>query len=50
MRPLTGQDVFLVDRAYYSFGGWLDDTIRASLDALKEGWNLDFKLPKNGQE
>ncbi|KAL9951517.1 hypothetical protein ACROYT_G044192 [Oculina patagonica] len=43
-RPLTGQDVFLVDRAYYSFGGWLDDTIQSSLDALKEGWNLDFVL------
>ncbi|XP_078354103.1 uncharacterized protein LOC144638735 [Oculina patagonica] len=43
-RPLTGQDVFLVDRAYYSFGGWLDDTIRASLVALKEGWKLDFVL------
>ncbi|XP_020604005.1 uncharacterized protein LOC110042957 [Orbicella faveolata] len=44
MRPLTGQDVFLVDRAFYSFGGWLDDTIKSSLDALKEGWNLDFTL------
>jgi len=44
MRPLTGQDVFLVDRAYFSFGGWLDNTIQASLDALNEGWNLDFKL------
>jgi len=43
-RPLTGQDVFLVDRAFYSFGGWLDDTIQSSIDALKEGWNLDFTL------
>ncbi|KAL9951507.1 hypothetical protein ACROYT_G044177 [Oculina patagonica] len=45
-RPLTGQDVFLVDRAYYSFGGRLDDTIQSSLDALKEGWNLVNYLSK----
>ncbi|XP_022782194.1 uncharacterized protein LOC111323160, partial [Stylophora pistillata] len=27
-RPLIGQDVFLVDRAFNNFGGWLQDTLR----------------------
>lgn len=39
-RPLTGQDVFLVDRAFNNFGGWLQDTLRSVNDALVAGWNV----------
>ena len=41
-RPLAGQDVFLVNRAYYNFGGYLEYTIRSALEALKEGWNSEL--------
>ena len=45
-RPLTGQDVFLVDKAYYNFGGYLQDTILSTNATLGEGWNvpLPFEL------
>ncbi|KAJ7372521.1 hypothetical protein OS493_019030 [Desmophyllum pertusum] len=39
-RPLTGQDVFLVNRAFYNFGGYLDDDILSTKEALDEGWKL----------
>ena len=42
-RPLTGNDVFLVGKAFYNFGGWLEDIIQSANEALKEGWK--FKMP-----
>ncbi|XP_029184825.2 uncharacterized protein LOC114952918 [Acropora millepora] len=41
-RPLPGSDVFLADKAYYNFGGWLEDTILSANEAYKEGWNTTF--------
>ncbi|XP_015755689.1 PREDICTED: uncharacterized protein LOC107335208 isoform X5 [Acropora digitifera] len=41
-RPLPGFDVFLADKAYYNFGGWLEDTILSANEAYKEGWNTPF--------
>ncbi|KAJ7356122.1 hypothetical protein OS493_026502 [Desmophyllum pertusum] len=41
-RPLTGQDVFLVNRAFYNFGGYLDDDILSTKEALTEGWKLSL--------
>ncbi|XP_022777440.1 uncharacterized protein LOC111318838 [Stylophora pistillata] len=46
-RPLTGQDVFLVDRAFNNFGGWLQDTLRSANDALVEGWNVTLPFQLN---
>ena len=41
-RLLTGQDVFLVNRAYYNFGGYLEYAIRSAFEAVKEGWNSEL--------
>lgn len=41
-RPLAGNDVFLVGKAFYNFGGWLQDTIYSANEALQEGWNNKF--------
>ncbi|KAK2555026.1 Tryptophan 2-monooxygenase [Acropora cervicornis] len=41
-RPLPGFDVFLADKAYYNFGGWLEDTIHSANEVYKEGWNTPF--------
>ena len=41
-KPLAGNDMFLVGRAFYSFGGMLEDDILSTAEALKEGWNIDF--------
>lgn len=43
-RPLTGHDVFLVNRAYYDFGGYLEYTIRSALEAVQEGWNSELPI------
>ena len=43
-RPLTGQDVFLVNRAYYDFGGYLEYTIRSAFEAVQEGWNSELVI------
>jgi len=43
-RPLPGSDVFLVGKAFYNFGGWLEDTIRSTNEALVEGWKTELKL------
>ena len=40
--PLPGFDVFLADKAYYNFGGWLEDTLKSANEAYKEGWNATF--------
>jgi len=40
--------VFLVGRAFYQFGGWLQDDIKSTAKALKQGWNLPLEL--NGVE
>ncbi|XP_068726208.1 uncharacterized protein [Montipora capricornis] len=41
-RPLRGNDVFLVGKAFYTFGGWLEDTILSAEETLKEGWKTYF--------
>lgn len=41
-RPLAGSDVFLVGKAFYNFGGWLQDTILSAQEALQGGWNVKF--------
>lgn len=41
-RPLSGSDVFLADKAYYNFGGWLEDTILSANEVYKEGWSTKF--------
>lgn len=41
-KPLAGNDVFLVGRAFYSFGGMLEDDILSTAEALKEGWDIDL--------
>ncbi|XP_068733500.1 uncharacterized protein [Montipora capricornis] len=41
-RPLRGNDVFLVGKAFYNFGGWLEDTILSADETLKEGWKTNF--------
>ncbi|XP_068677087.1 uncharacterized protein [Montipora foliosa] len=47
-RPLRGNEVFLVGKAFYNFGGWLEDTILSAEETLKEGWNTSFVwLPKD---
>ena len=43
-RPLNGQDVFLVNRAYYDFGGYLEYTIRSAFEAMQEGWNSQLVI------
>ena len=43
-RPLNGQDVFLVNRAYYDFGGYLEYTIRSAFEAVQEGWNSELVI------
>ncbi|XP_068677090.1 uncharacterized protein [Montipora foliosa] len=41
-RPLRGNDVFLVGKAFYNFGGWLEDTIKSAGETLMEGWQETF--------
>ena len=43
-RPLPGSDVFLVGKAYYNFGGWLEDTIKSTNETLVQGWKTELKL------
>ncbi|XP_015780440.1 PREDICTED: uncharacterized protein LOC107358349 [Acropora digitifera] len=42
-RPLPGSDVFLIGKAFYNFGGWLEDTIRSTNETLVEGWKTELK-------
>ncbi|KAK2564359.1 hypothetical protein P5673_011784 [Acropora cervicornis] len=42
-RPLPGSDVFLVGKAFYNFGGWLEDTIKSTNETLVEGWKTELK-------
>ena len=41
-RPLRGNDVFLVGKAFYNFGGWLEYTILSADETLKERWKTNF--------
>ncbi|XP_068726043.1 uncharacterized protein [Montipora capricornis] len=41
-RPLRGNDVFLVGKAFYNFGGWLEDTVKSAGETLMEGWKAKF--------
>ncbi|XP_067016631.1 L-amino-acid oxidase-like [Acropora muricata] len=43
-RPLPGSDVFLVGKAFYNFGGWLEDTIKSTNETLVEGWKTELPL------
>ena len=43
-RPLPGSDVFLIGKAFYNFGGRLEDTIRSTNETLVEGWKTELKL------
>ncbi|XP_044166868.1 uncharacterized protein LOC114947034 isoform X3 [Acropora millepora] len=42
-RPLPGSDVFLVGKAFYNFGGWVEDTIKSTNETLVEGWKTELK-------
>lgn len=41
-RPLPGNDVHLVNKAFYNFGGWLKDTIYSTNKALNSGWGINL--------
>lgn len=45
-RPLPGNDLHLVNKAFYNFGGWLNDTISSTRKALNSGWGINLSFDR----